>query len=169
MGFLDTLASFIPFSGSVDAEAPPKDEVEDKDSEVTKEDGGEEEEKDEEAKGEEQEEEEEEEEEDEVVDPAEAIREGELACWIAEEVDNSDALQNVPIPRSANPQSTTTMSALRGSPSRRRSLESQRRTASRSVSLPIVICSALVLIGTVFHLAHCVTGCAAPKLWNKLV
>ena len=72
MGFLDTIASFIPFSGSADAEAPPKDEVEDNASEVTKDDGAEEEES-EEAKDEE-EEEEEEEDEDEVVDPAEAIR-----------------------------------------------------------------------------------------------
>jgi hypothetical protein len=70
MGFLDTIASFIPFSGTADAEAPPKDEVEDNASEVTKDDGAEEEES-EEAKDEE---EEEEEEEDEVVDPAEAIR-----------------------------------------------------------------------------------------------
>jgi hypothetical protein len=78
MGFLDTIASFIPFSGTADAEAPSKDEVDD--SEVTKDDSTEEE-ATEESKDEggEEEEEEEEEEEDEVVDPAEALRERESA------------------------------------------------------------------------------------------
>jgi hypothetical protein len=75
MGFLDAIASFIPFSGSADAEAPTKDEVED--NEVTKDDA--EEDTSEESKDEE-EEEEEEEDEDEVVDPAEAIREGRLSA-----------------------------------------------------------------------------------------
>jgi ubiquinol-cytochrome c reductase subunit 6 len=78
MGFFDSIASYIPFSGTVEAEAPAQDEVEDNANEVTKDDGAEEEGA-EESKDDEQEEEEEEEEEDEVVDPAEAIRQGQSA------------------------------------------------------------------------------------------
>jgi hypothetical protein len=126
MGFLDTIASFIPFSGSADAEAPTKDEAE---NEVTKEDA-EEEETSEESKGEE-EEEEEEEDEDEVVDPAEAIREGGFAR--TKRLKCLTPLQNAQVQRNASPQSTTMMNALRESRSRLRSLASRRKTASKSV------------------------------------
>jgi ubiquinol-cytochrome c reductase subunit 6 len=89
MGFLDTIASFIPFTGSIDAEAPTKDESEENGSEVTK-DESEEEDQDEEAKDEEDEEEEEEDE-DEVEDPAEPIKEGEATPLTTEEY--SDAFK----------------------------------------------------------------------------
>jgi len=131
MGILDTIASFIPFTGVADAEAPPKDEVEDNDSEVTKDDGAEEDEKGEEAAGEE---EEEEEDEDEVVDPMDALRE---ECTESKEC----------------------------KPAKHHYDECAARVTEQTEKFgkPQEDC-----VEEFFHLAHCVTGCATPKLWSKL-
>lgn len=73
---------------------------------------------------------------------------------------------------SVPPPSTTLMSALSASSSkrarvvpRRTALRSVRHIARLLVSMPNL---GQLLTCIVFHLAHCATACAAPKLWAKL-
>jgi hypothetical protein len=94
--------------------------------------------------------------------------------------------------RSATASSTTSTSASNASSSRRRARAVPRRTALRSVCAtnsykrtlstvsnpshiqhlsPSLLFDFLLTRGRraiVFHLAHCATACAAPKLWSKL-
>lgn len=70
------------------------------------------------------------------------------------------------------PPSTTLMSALSACSSKRARVV-PRRTALRSVCHTTRLLVSMpnltqLLTCTVFHLAHCATACAAPKLWAKL-
>ncbi|KAF2675136.1 Non-heme 11 kDa protein of cytochrome bc1 complex [Microthyrium microscopicum] len=138
MGFLDTLASFVPFSEAVHADAPPKDEPEDAAPADDSEDKSKDEESEEDAPAEEdaaeEPAEEEEEEEEEPEDPKEKLetecKESAQCSKYKSHYDHCAKRVDEQVEKNGKPEEDC--------------------------------------VEEFFELVHCATNCAAPQLWKLL-